>query len=105
MQDRGPRFDLVTLIVLTPFGTEDLFTAYSVNMSEDGMLVRSTRRLPRGTLLVFATATFAGECEVMWAHDSADGQTLAGVHFTSLGARAREELERLLAAPSPQRAS
>jgi hypothetical protein len=104
MNERAPRFDLVTLVVLTPFGTEDMFTAFSVNVSEDGMLVRSTHRLERGTVLEFATATFAGECEVMWAHDSADGQTLSGVHFTSLGPRARQELDRLLA-PSPQRAS
>jgi hypothetical protein len=104
MIDRAPRLDLVTLVVLTPFGTEDLFTAYSVNLSEDGMLVRSPRHLERGTVLEFASATFAGECEVMWAHDSADGQTLAGVHFTSLGTRAKQELERLLT-PSPQRAT
>jgi hypothetical protein len=104
MIERAPRLSAVTLIVLTPFGTEDMFTAFSVNLSEDGMLVRSSHKLERGTVLEFATATFAGECEVMWAHDSADGQTLAGVHFTSLGARAQQELERLLA-PSPQRAS
>jgi hypothetical protein len=104
MIERAPRFDLVTLIVLTPFGTEDMFTSFSVNLSEDGMLVRSPRRLERGTVLEFATSTFAGECEVMWAHDSADGQTLAGVHFTSLSARAQQEIERLLA-PSPQRAT
>jgi len=104
MIERAPRLDLVTLIVLTPFGTEDMFTAFSVNLSEDGMLVRSPQSLERGTVLEFATATFAGECAVMWAHDSADGQTLAGVHFTSLGPRAHQELERLLA-PSPQRAS
>jgi hypothetical protein len=103
MIERAPRLDVVTLVVLTPFGTEDLFTAYSVNLSEDGMLVRSPHKLERGAVLEFATATFAGECEVMWAHDSADGQTLAGMHFTSLGSRAHQELDKLLA-PSPHRA-
>ncbi len=103
MADRANRLDLVTLLVLTPFGTEDLFTAFTVNLSEEGMLVRSGRPLPQGAVLVFATATFAGECEVMWSHDSADG-TLAGVHFTSLGDRAREEVERLLV-PAPQRSA
>ncbi len=94
---RPPRFDYETLIVFTPHGSQDAFTATSVNLSEGGMLVRCGKRVEAGAVLQFATATFAGECEVMWAHESYQGGgSLFGIRFVSLGARAQEELRKLL---------
>ncbi len=96
MRPRSPRFDYETLIVFTPFQFEDAFTGTSVNLCEGGMLVRSERSIESGKILEFATATFAGECEVMWAHESPNGGSLFGIRFVSLGPRAEEELTKLL---------
>lgn len=93
---RFPRYDLVTLVLLTPFGSEEPFTAYSVDVSEGGMLLRSEKSVTDGTLLEFCSAQFAGECEIMWSHRAGDGSTLFGIRFTSLGPRAHEELDTLL---------
>jgi hypothetical protein len=93
---RFPRFELVTLVLLTPFGSEEPFTAYSVDVSEGGMLLRTEKTVKDGMLLEFCSSHFAGECEVMWSHRAADGSTLFGIRFTSLGPRAHEELDMLL---------
>ena len=96
MVRRPPRFDFETLIVFTPYRSEGAFTGTSVNLCEGGMLVRSDKSIESGSILQFATATFAGECEVMWAHDSPNGGSLFGIRFSSLGPRAEEELTKLL---------
>ena len=96
---RPSRFDFETLVVFTPARPEDSFTGTSINLCEGGMLVRSERRVESGSVLQFATAMFAGECEVMWGHESVDGGSLFGIRFVSLGARAVEELSKLLCDP------
>ena len=93
---RPSRVDFETLVVFAPSGSEDAFTGTSVNLSLSGMLVRSERRVEPGSVLQFATAAFAGECEVMWGHESSDGGSLFGIRFVSLGPRADEELAKIL---------
>ena len=92
---RPPRFDFETLLLFTPYGSEAPFTAFSVNLCEGGMLLRSEKRVTKGSVLEFCSARLAGECEVMWSHET-DGGNLFGIRFASLGSRAQEELAKLL---------
>jgi PilZ domain len=94
---RFPRFEIVTLVLLTPFGSEEPFTAYSLDVSEGGMLLKTEKTVSDGALLEFCSSHFAGECEVMWSHRAGDGSSIFGIRFTSLGPRAHEELDTLLA--------
>ena len=91
------RFEFETAVVLMPYGEDGSFLATSVNLSETGMLLKADRRVEKGQRLEFMAGKFAGECRVMWSHETEAEDSLFGIVFTSLGPIAKEEIGKLLA--------
>ncbi len=93
---RSFRFDFETAVVLMPYGGSGSFVATSVNLSESGMLLKADREVEKGLRLEFMAARFAGECQVIWSHETESGGSLFGIMFTSLGPTAKDEIKILL---------
>lgn len=77
---------------------ETSFSAYSVNISETGMLVLSEGAWPRGSELSFEISPeLNGKCEVIWTREPESGGTFLGMKFHSLRRGARKTLAELMA--------
>jgi len=82
-------------------GLRDPLTGTSVNLSETGMLVRTSTLCPRGTRVGFQLADVTGKGEVIWTRQTEEGEAFVGLRFLSLGRRDRKSLTRILAASPP----
>lgn len=97
MERRGSsRRAFAAPVTLTRPESGESFEALSINVSERGMLLRSTENNRIGDVLRFAAPQFSGECEVQWVL-ALPGTPHMGVRFTSLDPGGKEALAEILA--------
>ena len=102
----GPRYDIHLPVELSFENDGGTFPAVSENLSATGMLVRSGRPRPPGTLVHFRCAEFAGTAHIIWSldlrgtpHADISRYALMGMEFASLSGQDRDALFELLRDP------
>ena len=81
----APRADIRLSVTLTFEGPPS--PAVSVNLSETGVLVRSGRQAPIGSLVQLEFKEFKAKGELIWTGKTDDAGVLLGMKFVSIGRR------------------
>jgi hypothetical protein len=94
----APRYAIELEVELRSRDTDFAFVGITENLSESGLLVRTWRTEPKGTLFDLTFPTFRGAAEVVWTRESDEQEGAGlGMRFVSLSSTGNEELPRLLA--------
>ncbi len=83
----APRADIRLSVTLTFEESPLPALAISVNLSETGVLVRSGRQAPRGSLVQLEFTEFKAKGELIWTRKTDDAGVLLGMKFVSIGRR------------------
>ncbi len=96
---RAPRVDIRLEVAVGVAGSGVKVRSTALNISETGVLIRSSRRAPVGTILDLNFKGFSVEAVVIWAKPTDEG-LLIGLKFVSARRRARAAIQRIVTAGS-----
>jgi hypothetical protein len=91
------RHSIEVCVTLFPGDSADGFPGTGLNISETGVLIRTDRWEPVGSLLHLTFPAFTSQAEVVW-NSEAEGEVgvLLGMKFASMRWRDRERLALML---------
>ena len=94
MEQSAPRFDIQLVVALAFEGCGTTVQGVSQNISETGVLIRSSALAPRGAVARLEFKEFATKAEVIWTRETDEG-LLLGMRFLSVGWGDRRALNKI----------
>jgi hypothetical protein len=95
MEKPAPRVNIQLVVALEFEECGTTAQGVSQNISETGVLIRSSKLAPRGAVARLEFKEFKTEAEVIWTKEAEHG-LLLGMRFLSMGWRARKALSDIL---------
>ena len=95
MEKSAPRFNIQLVVAMTFEERGTTAQGVSQNISETGVLIRSSAMAPRGAVARLEFTEFKTKAEVIWTRETEDG-LLLGMRFLSMGWGDRRALNKIL---------